>query len=193
MAFRFPRWSNTAVRLAVAGGLAGACAVVAAPMIAVRTAYLTGQDLPVDQPVELDHRHHVQDGGIECLYCHPTATTGAAAGIPATEVCMGCHSQIWPTSPLLEPVRRSWLSGRPIRWNRVHALPDFVYFHHGIHVGRAGIGCPTCPGRVDRAARVAKVVPMTMGWCLDCHRDPARRLGPGKGLRALTHCTACHR
>ncbi|MBI4508122.1 MAG: cytochrome c3 family protein [Deltaproteobacteria bacterium] len=183
-------------------------------IIYVRTPYVTGQFFPVDQPVEFDHRHHVQDDGIECRYCHFDAERSAVAGIPPTEVCMGCHGQIWNNSPVLEPVRRSHFSDRPIPWNRVHDLPDFVYFDHSIHVNK-GVGCVTCHGRVDQMVRVYQVAPLTMGWCLDCHRSPERHLRPKElvavmnfrqadsrarealaqryGVRRLTHCTACHR
>ena len=85
---------------------------------------------------------------------------------------MGCHSQVWNSSPLLEPVRRSYFSGNPIPWNRVHDLPDFVYFNHAVHVQR-GVGCAACHGRVDEMARVYKVASLSMGWCLDCHQHAA--------------------
>jgi Cytochrome c7 and related cytochrome c len=90
--------------------------------------------------------------------------------VPASEVCMGCHAQIWNNSPLLESVRRSYFSGQPLPWNRVHDLGDFAYFDHAVHVQR-GIGCVSCHGRVDQMARVEKVAPLTMQWCLDCHRS----------------------
>ena len=131
---------------------------------------------------------------------------------------MGCHAQVWNRSPMLEPVRRSYFSGQPLRWNRVHDLPDFVYFDHSVHV-RGGIGCVTCHGRVDQMALAYQVAPLTMGWCLDCHRDPEphRRplaavasmtwsraedgapppaiahVRPGRAIDSLTTCTTCHR
>jgi hypothetical protein len=183
-------------------------------MVYVRTSYNTGEQFPVDQPVEFDHRHHVQDDGIECRYCHRTVEKAASAGMPATELCMGCHSQIWNRTLLLEPVRRSYFSDSPISWNRVHQLPGYVYFNHSIHVNK-GVGCSTCHGRIDQMARVYQVAPLNMGWCLDCHREPAKSLrprdeitqmdwkpsDPGQGerlareyqVRSLTNCTTCHR
>jgi len=182
----------------------------------MRTPFVTGERWPVDQPVEFDHRHHVADTGIDCLYCHGDAERSPRAGIPSTELCMGCHAQIWPDGPTLEPVRRSWASGEPIRWNRVHDLPDFVYFDHSIHLHK-GIGCASCHGRVDRMARVWQEAPLTMGWCLDCHRDPRPHLRPrfaitdmqwpvhesesptadalveAYDVRPQTNCTTCHR
>lgn len=212
----FPRWANTPYRLALAAlGLTPPSLLVAL-MVYVRSPWNTGQLQPTEQPVEFDHRHHVADDGIDCLYCHRDAERSAAAGIPSTELCMGCHAQIWNESPLLEPVRRSYFSGKPIRWTRVHDLPDFVYFDHSVHVN-GGVGCVNCHGRVDRMARVYQVAPLSMGWCLDCHRNPKRYLAKththegetmsGTILRAipyrvpderqtvtrLTTCTTCHR
>jgi hypothetical protein len=185
-------------------------------MIFVRTPLRRGQFDPIDQPVEFDHRHHSGDDAIDCQYCHSTAAKSPSAGIPSTDVCMGCHSQVWSKSPLLEPVRRSYFSGSPIPWNRVHDVPDFVYFSHEAHVNH-GVGCVSCHGRVDQMARVYQVASLTMGWCLDCHREPenylrppdtitrmawkpnepqaelGRRLVGELGVRKLMYCTACHR
>jgi hypothetical protein len=208
--------SNTTMRVALAVIGVAIIGLVAAPMIYVRTPDGTGQYDAVDQPVQFDHRHHVQDDGIDCRYCHNTVDHAATAGIPSTDVCMGCHSQIWNQSEMLEPVRRSFFSDRPIPWNRVHQLPAFVYFNHSIHVNK-GFGCVTCHGRVDQMATVYQEQPLTMGWCLGCHRNPepnrrpleeitsmtwtpddpvavqmalTARDGP---LRHLTNCTTCHR
>jgi hypothetical protein len=188
----YPRWANTAYGLCLAA--IGGCLVLAlaAPMLYVRSSYANHVGDPIAQPVEFDHRHHVRDDGIECRYCHPGAERSAQAGVPATEVCMGCHGQVWPDSPLLAPVRASYFSGVPIAWKRVHALPDFVYFHHGVHT-QAGIACVRCHGRVEDMARVARVAPLTMDWCLDCHRDPPGPRAYGRAITALTTCTACHR
>src|SRR6266545_3530700 len=123
MAALYPPWSNTAYRLALLALALGAAGVVIGPMVYVRTPYNTAQFVPWDQPVEFDHRHHVRDDGIECLYCHASAESSATAGMPTTGVCMGCHVQVWNQSPLLEPVRESYFSGAPIRWRRVHDLP----------------------------------------------------------------------
>jgi len=217
MAALFPPWANTAAKLAViSAGVAGAGSL-AALMIYVRTPYNTGQLRPIQQPVEFDHRHHVVDDEIDCLYCHSGAATTPRAGIPATEKCMGCHAQIWNDSPLLEPVRQSYFTGEPIPWRRVHDLADFVFFDHSVHV-QHGIGCVRCHGRVDKMARVHQVAPLTMGWCLDCHRNPPARLDsdatrppeyrtmwgatlsnlepapPAEhAITRLTTCTACHR
>jgi hypothetical protein len=216
MAAVFPPWSNTAARVAIVAIVLGGASAIAAPMIWVRTPWARTQDDVVDQPVEFDHRHHNRDDGIDCKYCHDTVERAATAGIPSTEKCMGCHDQIWNGSPMLEVVRRSYFSGMPIPWNRVHNLPAFVYFNHAIHVAK-GFGCATCHGRVDRMAAVYQAEPLTMGWCLACHRAPERFIRPpaevtnmawtageqqaemGRalvdrlGVRSLTGCTTCHR
>ena len=192
MAALFPRWTNTAYALALVAIAATISTLVVAPMIFVRTPYGTGQDAPITQPVDFDHRHHARDDGIDCMYCHPGAERTANAGIPPTEVCMGCHGQIWQDSRSLALVRESWLNGTAIPWVRVYDLPDHVYFHHGVHV-QAGITCRNCHGAVENMARVMRVPPLTMSWCLDCHRDPPGPAENGRRITPITTCSACHR
>jgi hypothetical protein len=186
MSALFPRWSNTAYRLALLALASLGPIGIAGAMVYVRTPWNTGSGDAVDQPVQFDHRHHVIDDGIDCIYCHTGAESSDYAGVPATDVCMGCHAQIWNESPLLETVRRSYFSGRAIPWNRVNDLPDFVYFNHAVHVQR-GVGCVECHGRVDRMARVYKTQSLSMGFCLDCHSRaselPEARATPG-GIQA---------
>ncbi|HTR42432.1 MAG TPA: cytochrome c3 family protein, partial [Pseudomonadales bacterium] len=102
---------------------------------------------PIEQPVPFSHKHHVFGLGLDCRFCHATVEHSAFAGMPSTETCMTCHSQIWTNSPMLEPVRQSFRENTPIQWIRVNALPEFVYFDHSIHVAK-GIGCTTCHGPV---------------------------------------------
>ncbi len=192
MAALYPPWTNTAYRTALIVLAVTVAALVVAPMIIVRTPYGTAQNAPVPQPVDFDHRHHVRDDGIDCVYCHPGAERTAFAGIPPTEVCMGCHGQIWQHSNHLALVRASWTSGTAIGWNRVYELPDHVYFHHGVHV-QAGVTCAACHGDVANMPRVMRVPPLTMAWCLDCHRDPPGPADHGRALTPLTTCSACHR
>jgi hypothetical protein len=213
----FPAWSDTACRATIAGAALALLGLFLVPMIYVRSPFHQRTGFPVDQPVQFDHRHHVRDDGIDCLYCHSGARKGAWAGVPSTELCVGCHAQIWLKSVQLEPVRRSYFSGEPLAWNRVNQLPDYVYFNHSIHVNR-GIGCYSCHGRVDQMALAWQVAPLSMGWCLDCHRDPEPHLRPATeitsmtwqpprhgraalgralaeryGTRRLEGCTTCHR
>lgn len=188
----YPRWTNAVYGTALASIIVIAAGAIALPMLAVRTPYGRDQFSPVQQPVEFDHRHHARDDGIDCLYCHSNAETSASAGVPPTEVCMGCHGQIWSDSPELALVRQSWETGVAIPWRRVNAVADYVYFHHGVHV-RNGVPCARCHGHVDRMARVERVAPLTMDWCLDCHRHPPDRPDTGRRMTPLTTCSACHR
>lgn len=173
----FSPHANARLRWAIVVGVGLSIGAPVALMAWVRTPYAQGRERALEQPVAFDHRHHVVDDGIDCRYCHSEVERSPTAGIPASSVCINCHSQIWNESPLLEPVRASFYERRPLEWKRVHRLPDFVYFDHSIHIHK-GVGCETCHGRVDGMARVYQVAPLTMGWCLDCHRDPAPNLRP---------------
>src|ERR1041384_58662 len=129
------------------------------------------------QPIPFSHKHHVGDDGIDCRYCHQSVETSDFAGLPPTETCMSCHSQIWNNAAMLEPVRASFHTGESISWVRVHDLPDFVYFNHSIHINK-GIGCSTCHGRVDQMPLMYKVNTLYMQWCIECHRNPAQFVRP---------------
>jgi hypothetical protein len=129
------------------------------------------------QPAPFSHQHHVAGLGIDCRYCHTSVETSSFAGIPPTQTCMNCHSQIWLGAPLLEAVRESFRSGKSLVWTRVNALPDFVYFDHSIHINK-GVGCNTCHGPVDRMPLMYNYASLQMEWCLDCHRDPGKYLRP---------------
>jgi len=183
------------------------------------SAYVTRQTQTREQPVPFSHAHHVGGIGIDCRYCHTTVETSSFANVPPTKTCMNCHSEIWLTSPTLEPVRASFRSGESLRWTRVHDLPDFVYFNHSIHVDK-GVGCETCHGRVDRMPLMYQYASLQMEWCLDCHRQPEKYVRPREAVytmgyqpaedqeavgrrlvkeyriqdpRALTSCSTCHR
>ncbi|HUL60502.1 MAG TPA: cytochrome c3 family protein [Anaeromyxobacteraceae bacterium] len=216
MSALFSPRSNGLFRLVLVVLAGGAAGTIGALMVYARVPYGTGQFDPVAQPVQFDHRHHVQDDLIDCRYCHTSVDQAPSAGIPPTELCLNCHSQVWNKSPLLDLVRASWFANRPVPWVRVHKLPDFVYFNHAIHVNK-GVGCAVCHGRVDQMPAVEQVQPLTMGWCLECHRDPFPNLRPleqvtnlawqaegdpaalGKELarkydvHPRTSCTTCHR
>jgi hypothetical protein len=181
----FPRWTNTVSRLSVVLLLAVPAVAIAGLLILVRSPYGTKQLRQIVQPIQFDHRHHVGDEGIDCRYCHYTVEKSPSAGIPPTQVCMSCHAQIWNKSPLLGMVREYYFKDRPIPWNSVYNLPDFVYFNHSIHVNK-GVGCVSCHGRVDQMAAVEQVSPLTMGWCLECHRDPVKNLRPVEFITSMT-------
>jgi hypothetical protein len=212
----FPEWSNTVFWALIALGILSVLAAPTCAIVWARSPYSTAELSAPVQPVKFDHRHHVRDDGIDCLYCHPGARQSAYAGVPATSVCMNCHGQVWNGSPELARVRDAYFSGKSIAWERVNALPDFVFFNHAVHVNK-GVGCVTCHGRVDEMAQVTQAEPLTMRWCLDCHRNPepnlrpvsavtdmewkpgpsqkemGHELGKSLGIRNLDDCTVCHR
>ncbi len=139
--------------------------------------YMTDQNATLDQPVPFSHKHHVGDLGIDCRYCHGSVEKAAYASVPSTQTCMTCHSQIWTNAALLAPVRESFARHEPIRWNRVHRLAQYVYFDHSIHVAK-GVGCSECHGAMTEMNLTRQAVPLTMGWCLNCHRNPGPHLRP---------------
>ncbi|MBO0719299.1 MAG: cytochrome c3 family protein [Blastocatellia bacterium] len=173
----FHRSTNSLARVSIILGILIANGAVAFLLNVNRTPFVTRAFEAREQPVQFSHKHHVGDDGIDCRYCHTTVETTASAGIPAIKTCMNCHSQLFSNSPYLEIVRESWRSGQPIKWVRVHDLPDFVYFNHSIHVNK-GVGCSTCHGRVDQMPLMWNVASLNMEWCLECHRNPANFIRP---------------
>ncbi len=172
-------------RLSAAMLLAVPAIAIGGLLAYVRSPHVTNQAHPVEQPIEFDHRHHAGDEQIDCRYCHWTVEKSPSAGIPSTTVCMSCHAQVWNKSPYLTEVRKAFFADQPIPWVRVHNLPDFVYFNHSIHVGK-GVGCATCHGRVDQMGAIEQAAPLTMSWCLDCHRNPGPNLRPPEFITSMT-------
>ena len=213
MAQVFAKRTELGVKLVIAAlAIAALCIVV--PAASGLRADLALQQA-VAQPIPFSHKHHAGDDGIDCRYCHVTVETAAFAGLPSTRICLTCHSQLFAGAGVLEPLRRSAATGRPIAWNRVHRLPDFVYFDHHVHVAK-GVACVECHGRVDQMPLTWRTSPLQMQWCLACHRDPAPHLHArddvfrmdaprptpqetaqlARGLadeRRLTDCSICHR
>src|SRR3954470_12437034 len=202
---------NTLVRMFLFAAAVLVFGTLGGLMVYARTPYARMMQEPVEQPIEFDHRHHTRDEGIDCRYCHDTVDKAPTAGIPPTQLCLNCHSQVWNTSPLLDSVRRSFFEGRPMRWRRVYKVSEFAYFNHSIHVNK-GVGCVSCHGRVDLSPAVQQETPLTMGWCLDCHRDPGPNLRPPSEVTNMAweptpdqqppqlatvsppqHCSGCHR
>lgn len=195
-----------------------ALALTAVVAVALSTSpYATGTTFIAEQPVPFSHKHHVGALGIDCRYCHDSPARSRFAGVPSTDTCMTCHAELWTRADMLAPVRRSLSTGQPLAWVRVHDLADFVYFDHRAHVVN-GVGCESCHGRVDRMPLTRQVAPLTMQWCLNCHRDPAPHLRPAESITAmgyerprgrllgralvesyairtnrLTECNTCHR
>jgi len=218
MAQIFPRSANWASKASILAVLLVVASVLGVLLNINRIHFVNQVNVPLDQPVPFSHKHHVLGLGLDCRYCHTTVEKGAFAGIPPTETCMTCHSQLYTEAPLLEPVRASYRDNTPIEWNRVHDLPDFVYFNHSIHLSK-GIGCQTCHGQVDQMPLMWKVNSLNMEWCIECHKNPDQFIRPrdqvfnmnyqppsdqesfGKQLvaeyevetRQLTNCSICHR
>jgi len=177
MSLLFRPRHNTAAQISLFVAAAGALGGLGGLLVYVRTPYARGMQDPVEQPIQFDHRHHTRDEGIDCRYCHNTVDKSPSAGLPPTQLCLNCHSQVWNKSPLLEPVRQSFFQNKPIQWTRVYRVPDFVFFNHSIHVNK-GVGCVSCHGRVDLMPAVEKATTLTMAFCLDCHRHPEKNLRP---------------
>ncbi|KAA5541800.1 cytochrome c3 family protein [Roseiconus nitratireducens] len=175
----FSRAADTWFRMILAVLVIGTGVSVGIALAVARSPYLTGQNRVPAQPVPFSHQHHVSDIGIDCRYCHRAVETSASAGLPTTQICMNCHRQVFADSEMLAPVRASYRRRIPIVWNRVHDLPDYVYFNHAIHVHK-GIGCYSCHGAVGEMPLIRQDAPLTMKWCLDCHRDPQRHVRPKK-------------
>jgi hypothetical protein len=212
----FKKSANTVSRVSILGALLLAGLLLGLVMEVGNSPWVTQQNVAREQPIQFSHERHVGGNGIDCRYCHTSVEDSKFAGIPPTKTCMNCHSQIFSQSQFLEPVRTSFNSNTPLRWTRVHDLPDFVFFDHSIHVNK-GVGCTTCHGQVDRMPLMWQASSLQMQWCLDCHREPERYVRPreavfrvdyqppsdqlelGKRLvteyqiQKLTSCSTCHR
>lgn len=176
MAQVFPEWSNRAPLLLAVGLLAvGALAPLGVWYYFSPEFTHVGYQ-PV-QPVPFSHALHAGDLGMDCRYCHVNVERAAVASVPSTRACMSCHQTVGRDLPSLEPVRASAANGMPIQWVRVHKVPEYAYFPHHLHLD-AGIGCSSCHGDIASMERVTQVEPLSMGWCLDCHRDPVPHLRP---------------
>ena len=213
----FHRRANTIARASLLLALLALVAAGWALDAVYWSPYTTRVNVPRGQPVPFSHKHHVSDCGIDCRYCHTSVEKSAFAGMPETETCMTCHSQLFNTAPVLAPVRDSMARDQRLRWTRVHNLPDFVFFNHSIHVNK-GIGCATCHGPVDKMPLTWQQNTLYMKWCIDCHKNPAKNIRPkdevfnlewkatnqvalGRALVSeyhvnvtqLTDCSMCHR
>lgn len=213
--FVFPKWTNQIPRMIPVASVFGLAVVTFVIWFWFSPKHTEVGYAPA-QPVPYSHKLHVGEYGLDCRYCHTAVEQGPQASIPAAETCMNCHAIVKHDSELLAPVRESVQTGKPIEWVKVHRLPDYAYFSHAEHVTK-GVGCVECHGRVDQMEVVKVTQPLSMSWCLDCHRDPAPNLRPkdqvtnmqwepegdretlGKELmetyhvNAPTDCAGCHR
>ncbi len=212
----FHRSANTIARVSIFGALFFIVGLFFLAEAVNRSPWVTDAHVAREQPIQFSHERHVAGNGIDCRYCHTSVEESSFAGIPPTKTCMNCHSQIFSSSPFLEPVRESFRTGRSIEWTRVHDLPDFVYFNHSIHINK-GVGCTTCHGPVDRMPLMRQEQSLQMEWCVGCHREPekyvrprsqvfsvdyqppsnqlelGRRLVAEYHIQKLTSCSTCHR
>jgi hypothetical protein len=158
------------------------------------------------QPVPFDHLVHAGNLGISCVYCHTSVETSPHSTVPPTQTCMNCHVSVKRDSPRMQLVRESYENNTPIQWVRIHRLPDYAYFNHSRHI-TAGIDCASCHGEVEKLGVIVQKKPLTMGWCLDCHRDPGTyvvRTRPISGVdvdpavlsrplrKGPQNCSTCH-
>ncbi|MGA2618198.1 MAG: cytochrome c3 family protein [Thermoguttaceae bacterium] len=215
----FPKWSNRAT-VAILLGAASVPAYLGLLLAYAGNPTTLNVGYAPVQPVPYSHALHAGQLGIDCRYCHTTVERAAMAALPPTEVCMNCHKAIFPNSPKLAEVRKSYVEGTFVPWVKVHSLADYVYFNHSAHLA-AGVGCIECHGHVDQMETVGTVEPLNMAWCIKCHRDPAGHLRPrdqvtnmdwqppsgdsraradfGRDLEARYHvnpntdCVTCHR
>jgi hypothetical protein len=216
MAQIFHHSTNTIARVSIYGAVVIIALLGYAVNVVNQTSYVTEVHNALPQPVPFSHKHHVGELGLDCRYCHASVEVSSSAGMPPTQTCMTCHSQIWTNAAMLEPIRASYRDSKPISWTRVNAVPDFVYFNHSIHIAK-GVGCTTCHGPIAEMNITWRAETLYMRWCLECHNAPEKFLRPrseifnafyvppadqdalGEKLmkeykvQKLTSCTTCHR
>jgi hypothetical protein len=216
MAQIFHHSTNTIARVSIYGAVVIIAMLGYAVNVVNQTSYVTEVHNALPQPVPFSHKHHVGELGLDCRYCHASVEVSSSAGMPPTQTCMTCHSQIWTNAAILEPIRASYRDSKPISWTRVNAVPDFVYFNHSIHIAK-GVGCTTCHGPIGEMNITWRAETLYMRWCLECHNAPEKFLRPrsevfnafyvppadqealGERLmkeykvQKLTNCTTCHR
>lgn len=215
----FPKWVNTTPILLAAAAPAGLVAVVGLIWYYFSPRF-TDVGYQPTQPVPYSHKLHAGELGIDCQYCHYGVEKHARANVPPTQVCINCHKEgrVKGDSPKLAKVRESFETGKSVEWIRIHKIPDHAQFTHAPHV-QAGVGCVECHGRIDQMPVVAQQEPLSMGWCLECHRKSKDELAtllrptelvtkmdwePNEAHKALAtarvdalnppqHCSGCHR
>lgn len=214
----FGRSADTVARAVLLAMIIMPIAAIGIAYAVMWSPYITRENSTIEQPVPFSHEHHVGQLGLDCRYCHSSVERSPIASLPPTHTCMTCHSELFTSAAMLAPVRESFAEGKPIHWNRVYQLPDYVYFDHLVHITK-GIGCTTCHGQVQTMPLIRQAASLRMAWCLDCHRDPTRHLRPqskifstdwrppnnhdeeGRRLLVeyhirpehLTDCSVCHR
>lgn len=212
----FGKGADTLARVAIALLIIGPILLWGVVHAFSGSPWATGQGRVVDQPVPFSHEHHVGELGIDCRFCHATVEASRYAGAPSLYVCMTCHSQLFTNADILAPIRTHAANAQFFEWKRVHRLPDYVYFDHHVHIAN-GVPCSACHGDVATMPLTAQAEPLTMQWCLGCHRDPRSRLSSMAAItntdprahedsaainymrayaihpQTLTECSTCHR
>ena len=217
MSANFPKWTNRLPLMMIIGLILVSGGVTAGVWYYFTPKYTRVGYQPI-QPVAFSHYTHAGQLGVDCRYCHSNVERSWFSNIPSSSTCMNCHNQVLKDDPRLALVRESAATGRPIPWVQIHKVPDFVYFNHSVHVDR-GISCVECHGRIDQMDEVYHAKPLSMSFCLECHRHPELKLRPedkitdlnwqpasqagqiefGKKAMAdwkvesLQTCSACHR
>lgn len=212
MTVNFPKWLNSLPKIAAVAAVGGGAFVVLAVWY-FGSPKFTDVGYSPTQPIAYSHKVHAGLMGMDCRYCHTSVESGPHANVPTTEVCMNCHKTVRAEAPDIVRLAAAHAAGEPVRWKKVHLLPDYAYFNHAAHV-TAGVGCTSCHGRIDQMEEVRQAEMLSMGWCLECHRAPenairptnritdmayvhdvevARRLIDEKKILPPTHCSACHR
>jgi hypothetical protein len=207
----FPKWTNKLPMMVITGAVVLGVSATAGAWYYFTPRYSRVGYQP-RQPVAFPHDIHATQLGIDCRYCHSAVEYSWFSNIPASSTCINCHSLVLKDSPKLELVRESFRTGKPIRWVQVHKVPDYVYFNHSVHVNR-GISCVKCHGQINHMEEVVHAKSLSMTFCLECHRDPAKHIRPNEfvtqldwkgevdGRKLVTDwkvqpsdaCSACHR
>ena len=172
----FPKWTNRLPLMIITGLLLVGSALFAGVWYYMSPSYARVGYKPI-QPVAFSHAVHVEQLGMDCRYCHDDVERSWYSNVPSSSTCMNCHNQVLKDDPRLALVRESAQSGKPIPWVQIHRVPDYVYFNHSVHVNR-GISCVECHGQINQMDEVYQAKPLSMTFCLDCHRNPAARIRP---------------
>ena len=211
----FPEWTNKAA-LYLVGSLAVVALVAPLGIWYYFSPEYTDVGYRPIQPVPFSHELHAGQLELDCRYCHAQVEVSAVASVPPTQVCMNCHQLVLRDSPQLAVIHESMSSGLPVEWVRVHNIPDYAVFDHSVHIG-AGVGCSSCHGDIRSMEVVTQMEPLSMAWCLECHRNPGPHLRerdqitnttwkPGRNQAAFAaqviadlqlsppeDCSSCHR
>lgn len=144
------------------------------------------------QPIAFSHKLHAGTNKIQCQYCHFAADKSRHAGVPPMELCLNCHNEIRKDSPEIAKIKNAVKTGKNIEWIKVHHLPDYVYFNHSQHVRVAKLACQKCHGPVETMEVLKQENTLSMGWCINCHRD--EKIAPPKDHKSASgaDCTKCH-